>query len=138
MYGFKFLFWGQVTVQGLFLCVLGTNMALNLVNIREIRASTIKLFYKLTAISERLSEKVHATILKGIVGGFEFNVVQRNLKEWHKRPWTCLRLLKEATKVGSTDYTARNRVLIISNITFQDCRVHIFSAMLSIAVNKGV
>ena len=30
---------------------------------------------------ERLSEKVHATIPKGIVGGFEFTVVQRNLKE---------------------------------------------------------
>ena len=87
---------------------------------------------------ESLSEKVHATIPKGIVGGFEFNVVQRNLKEWHERPWTCLRMLKEAKKVGSTDYTARNRVVIISNITFQDCRVHTFSDMLSIAVNKGV
>ena len=84
---------------------------------------------------ESLSGKVHATIPKGIVGGFEFNVLQRNLKEW---PWTCLRLLKEATTVGSTDYTARNRVLIISYITFQDCRVHIFSDMLLIAVNKGV
>ena len=31
---------------------------------------------------ERLSEKVHATILKVIVGGFEFTVLQRNLKEW--------------------------------------------------------
>ena len=30
---------------------------------------------------ERLSEKVHATIPKGIVGGFEFTVLQRNLKE---------------------------------------------------------
>ena len=40
---------------------------------------------------EPLSEKVHATIPKGIVGGFEFNVLQRNLKEWHKRPWTRLR-----------------------------------------------
>jgi len=30
---------------------------------------------------EGLSEKVHATILKGIVGGFEFSVFQRNLKE---------------------------------------------------------
>ena len=37
---------------------------------------------------ERLSQKVHATITKGIVGGFEFAVLQRNLKEWHKRPWT--------------------------------------------------
>ena len=30
---------------------------------------------------ERLSEKVHTTILIGIVGGFEFTVLQRNLKE---------------------------------------------------------
>ena len=36
---------------------------------------------------ERLSEKVHATIPKGIVGGFEFTVPQRNLREWHERPW---------------------------------------------------
>ena len=30
---------------------------------------------------ERLSEKVHATIPKGIVGGFEFSVLQKNLKD---------------------------------------------------------
>ena len=30
---------------------------------------------------ERLSEKVHATIPKGIVGGLGY------LKEWHERPW---------------------------------------------------
>ena len=30
---------------------------------------------------ERLSEKVHATIPKGIVGGLECSVLQRNLKE---------------------------------------------------------
>ena len=37
---------------------------------------------------ESLSGNVHATMPKGIVGGFEFAVLQRNLKEWHKRPWT--------------------------------------------------
>ena len=37
---------------------------------------------------ERLSEKVHATNPKGIVGGFELTVFQRNLKEWQDRPWT--------------------------------------------------
>ena len=36
---------------------------------------------------ERLSERVHATSMKRIVGGFEFIVLQRNLKEWHERPW---------------------------------------------------
>ena len=30
---------------------------------------------------ERLSEKVHATMPKGIVGSTEFTVLQRNLKE---------------------------------------------------------
>ena len=48
------------------------------------RRSCIQLF------RERSSEKVHATIPKGIVGGFEFNVLQRNLKEWHERPWTSV------------------------------------------------
>jgi len=37
---------------------------------------------------ERLSDKVHATTSKGIVGGFEFTVFQRNLIEWQERPWT--------------------------------------------------
>ena len=39
---------------------------------------------------ERLSEKVHATIPKGIVGGFEYTIRRRNLKEWHEKPWTCV------------------------------------------------
>ena len=34
---------------------------------------------------ERLSEKVHATMLKGIVGSTEVTVLQQNLKEWHER-----------------------------------------------------
>ena len=64
---------------------------------------------------EKLSEKVHTTIPKGIVGIFEFTVLQWNLKEWHERPWTYL------------SYSARNSVLIISHITFPDCRLHFFS-----------
>ena len=36
---------------------------------------------------ERLSEKVHKTIPKG-VGDFEFNVFQINFKELHEKPWT--------------------------------------------------
>ena len=35
---------------------------------------------------ERLSEKVHVTVPKGIVGGFGCFVLQRNLKKWHWRP----------------------------------------------------
>ena len=48
-------------------------------------------------------EKVHVTISKGIVGGLEFTVVQRNLKEWHERPWGYVcECLRKATKEGST------------------------------------
>ena len=36
---------------------------------------------------ERLSEKVHATNPKDIVGAFGFTIFQRKLKEWHERPW---------------------------------------------------
>ena len=51
----------------------------------------------------RLSEKVHSTIPKGIVGGVEFTVLQRNLREWHERPWTYVcECQRKATKVGST------------------------------------
>ena len=83
---------------------------------------------------ERLSEK-KCTILKGIVGGFEFTVLYRNLKEWHERPWTyvceCLRKAEIVSSSYSYSYSVRNSVLIISHITFRDCRVHIFSGNLS-------
>ena len=46
----------------------------------------LKVFVYKHLFRERLSEKVHATIPKGIVGSFEFTFVQRNLKEWHERP----------------------------------------------------
>ena len=45
-----------------------------------------------TDISRKVVEKVHATILKGIVGGFEFSFFQKNLKELARnlRPWKCV------------------------------------------------
>ena len=80
---------------------------------------------------ERLSGKVHARIPKGIVGCFEF-AVPRNFKEWHERPWTvCFRVLKESNKSRFDSYSVNNSVLIMSHITFRDCRLHIFSDSLS-------
>ena len=51
---------------------------------------TMEGFWKIQLFRGRLSEKVNATIPKGIVGGFEFTVLQRNLKKWQERPWTCV------------------------------------------------
>jgi len=39
----------------------------------------------------------------------------------------CLRVLKESNKSRFDSYSVRNSELIVSQITFRDCRVHIFS-----------
>ena len=43
----------------------------------------------------------------------------------------CLRILKESNRSRFDSYSVRISVLIISHITFRDCRVHIFSDNLS-------
>ena len=43
----------------------------------------------------------------------------------------CLRMLKESNKSRFDSYSVRNSVLIISHITYRDCRVHISSDNLS-------
>ena len=43
-------------------------------------SSSLRLYANDTAQYTGISRKV--------VGGFEFTVLQRNLKEWHERPWT--------------------------------------------------
>ena len=43
----------------------------------------------------------------------------------------CLQLLKKRNNSRFDSYSVRNRLLIISNITFRDSRVHIFSDHLS-------
>ena len=50
--------------------------------VANIKCKCIQLFW------ERLSEKGHMTIPKGIEGSLESTVLQRNLKESHWRPWT--------------------------------------------------
>ena len=39
----------------------------------------------------------------------------------------CLRVLKESNKSRFDSYSVRKSALIISHITFRDCRRHIFS-----------
>ena len=54
-------------------------------------AQVIQLF------GERLTQKVHATTPKGIVGGFECTVLQRNFEEWQGMfAMLCLRSPKES------------------------------------------
>ena len=63
------------------------------------------LSYYIQLFRERLSEKVHATIPKGIVGGFEFSVIQRNLKELARKAMEmCFLVLKESNKSRFDSY----------------------------------
>ena len=81
---------------------------------------------------ESLSGKVHATILKGIVGGFEFSFFQRNLKELARKAMEmCLRVLKESKKSSFDNYSRQDYVLIMSHVTFRACCGHSFSDNLS-------
>ena len=89
-------------------------------------------FRHIQLFRKRLSEKVHATIPKGIVGGFEFSVLQRNLKELARKAMEmCFLVLKESNKSRFDSYRRQDSVLIISHIAFRDCRVHTFSENLS-------
>ena len=46
-----------------------------------------------------------------------------------------LLVLKESSKSKFDSYSVRNSILIISHITFRDCRVHIFpTTFLEVAV----
>ena len=61
---------------------------------------------------ERLSEKVHATIPKGIVGGFEFTVLQRNLKELARKAIKmCLQVLTESNKSRFDSYSRQEQCI---------------------------
>ena len=75
---------------------------------------------------------MHATIPKGIVGGFEFTDLSKKFERMAREAIDiCLRVLKESNKSRLDSYSVRNSVLLISHITFRDCRVHIFSDNLS-------
>ena len=56
-------------------------------------------------------------------------------KKFERMAWeamdVCLRVLKESNKRSFDSYSVWNSVLIISHITFQDRRVHIFADNLS-------
>ena len=61
---------------------------------------------------ERLSGKVHATILKGIVGGFEVSFFQRNLKELVRKAMEmCLRVAKESNESRFDSYSRQEQCI---------------------------
>ena len=77
---------------------------------------------------ERLSGKVHATILKGIVGGFEFSFFQRNLKELARKAMDmCLRVLKESNKSRTDSYSRQEQCIDHIPYYLPGLSLHVFS-----------
>ena len=80
-----------------------------------------------TAVSRKVVGKTArdnpAKGIVSIVGGFQLTVLHRMVREIMD---VRLRMLKESNKSRLDSYSVRNSVLIISHITFRDCRVHIF------------
>ena len=85
---------------------------------------------------ERLSGKVHATILKGIVGGFEFSFFQRNLKELARKVMEmCLRVLKERNKSRIDSYSHQEQCIDHNPYYLSGLSLHFFpTTFLEIAV----
>ena len=81
---------------------------------------------------ERLSEKVHKTIPKGIAGDFEFTIFSMKFERMAQKAMDIhLQVLKERNKSSFDSNSVRNSVLIMSHITSRDCHMHIFSDNLS-------
>ena len=81
---------------------------------------------------ERLSDKVHATNPKRYCGWSWVHCFSKTFERMAGEAMDiCLRVLKESNKCRFNSYSVRNSVLIISHITFWDCKVHIFSDNLS-------
>ena len=74
----------------------------------------------------RLSRKVLWVVLSSLF----FNDIWKNCTR-DKAMDVCLRVLKESSKSRFNSYSVRNNELIVSHITFRDCRAHIFSDNLS-------
>ena len=85
-------------------------------------SNEVKLNYNIQLFRERLSEKVHTTIPKGVAGGFEFTVLSKKFERRTREAMDiCLRVLKESNKSRFDSYSVRNSILLISHTTFQDC-----------------
>ena len=68
----------------------------------------------------RQSRKVLWVVLSSLF----FKEIERMAQEAME---VCWRVLKENNQRNFHSYSVRNRVLVISRITFRDCLVHIFA-----------
>ena len=71
----------------------------------------IKVYVCIQLFRERLWGKVHVTILKDIVGGFEFSFFKEIWKNWQEKPWKCVCELKESNKSRFDSYSRQEHCI---------------------------
>ena len=87
---------------------------------------------RLQLFRERLSEKSARDNPERYCGWFWIHCFSKKFERMTREATeVCLRVLKESNKSRFDSYSVRNSVLIISHITYRDCRVHISSDNLS-------
>ena len=85
-----------------------------------------------TAISRKVVGKIARDNPERYCGWFLVHCFSKKFQRMAREAMdVCLRVLKESNKSRFDSYSVRNSVLIISHITFRDCRVHSFSDNLS-------
>ena len=85
--------------------------------------------FQIQLFRERLSEKVHATIPERYCGWFWIHCFSKKFERMTREAMdVCLRALKESNKsrFDSLYNSVRKSALIISQVTFRDCRLQIF------------
>ena len=81
---------------------------------------------------ERLADNVHATTPEMYRGWSWVHCFSKKFETMAGEAMDiCLWVLKESNKSRFDSYSVRTSLLIISHITFRECRVHIFSDKLS-------
>ena len=85
-----------------------------------------------TAISEKVVGKSARDNLERYCGWFWVHCSSKKFEKMAREAIdVCLRMLKQSNNKKFDSYSVRNSVLIISHVTFRDCRVHILSDNLS-------
>ena len=99
----------------------------------------VMLEFYIQLFRERLSEKVHANNPERYCRWFWVHCSSNNFERMTRKAIDVFFLWvpKESNKSSLDSFSVRNSVLIISHITFQDCRVRIFPTIfLEIAVSN--
>ena len=116
-------------------CIRSINQSNRSISVRLLFLFCSRVFISRSLENRSISRKVVGKSARdnpeGYCGRFWVHYSSKKLERMTREPMgVCLRGLKESNKIRFDGYSVRNNrnsVLIISHITFWDCRLHIFS-----------